>query len=172
MCCRAGAKAPVRSGWAPAVGQGSPGGTCEVRMRSGQGIKKEVGRDGPGQPLVWPVRLRMGPALLFKWLLRGRGLPGHACAQELAEERIKGRSAGSRLQQETARPVARKDCSESSLTQCTAGTRLQELAASVGCMCEPPCVWEASWDRSIEARIGQPALRKRKVAETEREASG
>jgi len=27
MCCRAGAKAPVSSGWASAVGQGRPGGT-------------------------------------------------------------------------------------------------------------------------------------------------
>jgi len=164
MCCRA-----VLSGWAPAVGQGSPGGTREVRMGSGQGVKKDVGRDGPGQPLV---RLRMGPVLLCKWLLLGRGLPRHACAQELAKERIKGRSTGSRLQQETARSAARKDCSEPSPTWHTAGTWLQELAASVGCICEPPCVWEASWDRSIEARIGQPALRKRKVAETEREASG
>jgi len=164
MCCGA-----VHSGWAPDVGQGSLGGTCEVRMGSGQGVKKDVGRDGLGQPLV---RLRMGLALLCKWLLLGRGLPGHACAQELAEEQIKGRSAGSCLQQETARPMARKDCSEPSLTRRTAGTWLWELAASVSCMCEPPCVWKASWDRSIEARIGQPALRKRKVAETEREASG
>jgi len=170
MCFRAGAKAPVCSGWAPAVGQGSPGGTREVRMGLGQGVKKDVGRGGPGQPLVQPVRLRL--ALLCKGLLLGRGLPGHACAQELAEEGIKGPSAGSRLQQETARPTARKDCSEPSPTWRTAGTWLWELAASVSCMYEPPCIWEASWDRSVEARIGQPALRKTKVAETEREASG
>jgi len=169
-CFGAGAKAPVCSGWAPAVGQGSPGGTREVRMRLGQGVKKDGGRDGPGQPLVQPVRLRL--ALLCKGLLLGRGLPEHACAQELAEEQIKGCSAGSCLQQETARPTARKDCSEPSPTQRTASTWLQELAASVSCMCEPPRIWETSWDRSVEARIGQLALRKMKVAETEREGSG
>ena len=71
-CFGAGAKAPVRSGWAPAVGQGSLGGTREVRMGLGQGVKKDVGRDGPGQPLVQPVRLR--PSLLCKGLLLGRGI--------------------------------------------------------------------------------------------------
>ena len=143
MCFRAGAKAPVCSGWAPAVGQGSPGGTREVRMGLGQGVTKDVDRDGPGQPLV---RLRMGPVLLCKWLLLGRGLPRHACAQELAEEPIKGHSAGSCLQQETVRPTARKNRLEPSPTRRAASTWLRELAASVGCMCEPPCIWEALWD--------------------------
>jgi len=78
MCCRAGANAPVRSGWAPAVYQGSPGGTREVRMGSGQGVKKDVGRDGPGQPLVLPLRLRIGRALLCLRAPAGKGNPG-AC---------------------------------------------------------------------------------------------
>ena len=128
-------------------------------MGSGQGVKKDVGRDGPGQPLVLPVRL-------------GRALPRHACLQELAKEQIEGGSAGSRLQQETARPRARNDRSQPSPTWNAAGTWLWELAASVGCMCEPPCIWEASWDRSVKARIGQLALQKWKVAEMEREVSG
>jgi len=139
MCCGAVAKAPVPLGWAPAAGQGSPGGTREVKMGLGQGVKKDVGRDGP-------VRLRMGPALLCKGLLLGRGLPRHACAQELAEEPIKGHSAGSCLQQETVRPTARKNRLEPSPTRRAASTWLRELAASVGCMCEPPCIWEALWD--------------------------
>jgi len=172
MCCRAGAKAPVRSGWAPAVGQGSPGGTCEVRMRSGQGIKKEVGRDGPGQPLVRLVRLRTGLALLCQGAPTGKGAAWACLPAGAGQEQIEGHSAGSCLQQETAKPVARKDCSEPSLTRRTAGTWLRELTASVGCMCKLPRVWEASRDRSVEARIGQLALWKRKVAEMEREASG
>jgi len=73
MCFRAGAKDPVGSGWAPAVGQDSPGGTCEVRMGLGQSVKKDVGRDGLGQPLVQPVRLRMGLALLFQGAPAGKG---------------------------------------------------------------------------------------------------
>jgi len=88
-------------------------------MGSGQGVKKDVGRDGPGQPLVLPVRL-------------GRGLPGHACLQELAKEQIEGGSAGSRLQQETARPGARNDRSQPSpmMAHC------RHMALGACCFCQ------------------------------------
>ena len=70
MCFRAGAKDPVGSGWAPAVGQDSPGGIHVVRMGLGQGVKKDVDRDGLWQPLV---QLRMGLALLCQGAPAGKG---------------------------------------------------------------------------------------------------
>ena len=48
-------------------------------------------------------------------------------------------------------PAARKDRSQPSLTECTTSTQLWELSASVGCMCELPCIREALWERRIEA---------------------
>ena len=73
MCCRAGANAPVLSGWAPAVYQGSPGGTREVRMGSGQGIKKNVGRDGAAPE----AEDRAGPAVSLGscWEGESRSMP-------------------------------------------------------------------------------------------------
>ena len=47
--------------------------------------------------------------------------------------------------------VVRQDCSQPSPTDHTSSTRLRELGASMGCVCELPCVQEASWERSVEA---------------------
>jgi len=48
MCYGAGAKAPVGSSRAPAVGWGSPGGTRDVRMGLGRGVQKAAGGVGLG----------------------------------------------------------------------------------------------------------------------------
>lgn len=82
--------------------------------------------DGPqlglelGQPQVWPVRLRMGLALLWEGALAGEGaawawLPEGAEEGELAEEGIQGGPAqAAASSKEQAVPVARKDPSEPS----------------------------------------------------------
>ena len=83
MCCGALAMAPVPDG-----------------LRLGLEL---------GQPQVWPVRLRMGLALLWEGALAGKGaawacLPEGAEEGELAEEGIQGGPAGRCPQQGRASP--------------------------------------------------------------------
>ena len=121
MCCGAGAKAPVHSGWAPAVGQDSPGGIHEVRMGLGQGVKKDVDRDGPGQPLVQP---RMGLALLCQGAPAGKGA-ARACLRAGA-----GRGANQRVFRRQS-PPARNSQTRGALLAHSSSSLLLLLAAYV-----------------------------------------
>ena len=118
--------------------------------------------DGPqlglelGQPQVWPVRLRMGLALLCEGALAGKGaawarLPEGAEEGELAEEGIQGGPAqAAASSKEQAVPVARQDPSKPPPTEQTTSTWCWELGAPISYLCEPPCIEEALRMRSIE----------------------
>ena len=85
-----------------------------------------------GQPQVWPVRLRMGLALLWEGALAGKEA-AWAWLPEGAEEGIQGGPAqAAASSKEHAVPVVTKD-------------------PSVGYMREPPCIKEALQMRSVEA---------------------
>jgi len=47
--------------------------------------------------------------------------------------------------------VVRKDRSQPSLKEHTTSTQLQELCSSISSTCEPLCIQEALWERSVEA---------------------
>jgi len=130
MFCGAGAKAPVRSGWAPAVGQDSPGGIHEVRMGLGQGVKKDVDRDGPGQPLVQP---RMGLALLCQGAPAGKGA-ARACLRAGA-----GRGANQRVFRRQSPPARNSQTrSEEGLLGAIPDTaHCQHMPPGARCFCRP-----------------------------------
>ena len=119
--------------------------------------------DGPqlglelGQPQVWPVRLRMGLALLWEGAPAGKGaawawLPEGAEEGQLAEEGIQGGPAqAAASSKEQAVPVARKDPSKPPPTEQTTSTWCWELGASVDYVREPPCIEEFFQMRSIKA---------------------
>jgi len=68
--------------------------------------------------------------------------------------------------------VARQDCSQPSPMEHTSNTRLRELGASMGCVCELLCVWEALWERSVEAPAACSWVGGRQAAGTADEEGG
>ena len=89
------------------------------------------------------------------------GMP--ACGSWLRSER-KGLPQAAASSKEQPVPAAGKDPSQPSPAERTTGTWCRELGAPMGRTREPPCLWEASWERSIGApgRARQPALWRRK----------
>jgi len=81
----------------------------------------------------------------------GGGCPGMPACRSWLRSEMKGVWQAAASSKKQPVPMVRKDCSQPSLTECTSSTQLGELPASVGCMCELPCIQEASWERSIEA---------------------
>jgi len=91
------------SGWAPAVGRGCPGGTCEVRMGLGQGVKKAAGEDGAGPAVP------RGSG----W---GGGCPGTTACRSWLRSEVKGVRQVAASGKKQPVPMARKDHSQPSLT--------------------------------------------------------
>ncbi|XP_075280136.1 uncharacterized protein LOC142361679 isoform X3 [Opisthocomus hoazin] len=66
----------------------------------------------------------------------------------------------------------REDCSQPSPMDHTSNTWLRDLGASMGCVCELLCVWEASWKRSVEAPAACSWMGESRTAGTADEEGG
>ena len=150
-------------------------------MGLGQGVKKAAGGDGLGAALGAAVEAQDGasPAVPRGSSWGGGCLGMPACRSWLRSE-TKGVPQAAASSKKQPVPMALKNFSQPSLTERTASVQLRELDASVGCMCPSLCIWEALWERSIEAPAtcswvgkGRAAgTAEGKVEEAEREALG